>query len=326
MSRGLLTTSVGSFPKPDWLQQARNKAGRKELLSQELDELSRKATKFWIETQEELGIDILVDGEQYRGDMATYFAENMEGFTVSGLVRSYGNRYYRKPIAVGPVGRKGAITLDWWKYAQGLTDKPVKGMLTGPYTIADWSFDEHYASREAFVMDLARAIHEEAVDLARAGCQHIQIDEPASSTRPEEMELVSRALKIVTDGLDAHTITHMCYGDFAAVFDSLATLPVDMIDIETANSGYDLLELFRKNRSRFTKELALGVVDVHSHAIEPVEQVVRGIKLGLEMLPPDRLYIDPDCGLKTRLPEEAIDKLRVVVDGVRQVKEELGIE
>ncbi len=326
MTKGLLTTSVGSFPKADWLQQARNKAARGEMSAQELDKLGQKATAYWIKVQDDLGIDILVDGEQYRGDMATYFAENMEGFTISGLVRSYGNRYYKKPIAVGPVGRKNAITIDWWKFAQGLTKKPVKGMLTGPYTIADWSFDEHYSSREAFVMALAQAVHEEALDLEKAGAKYIQIDEPAASVRPEEMKLVAKGLKVVTQGLKAHTITHICYGDFAKVFDDLIKLPVDQLDLETANRNYDILALFKQKKDKFKGEIALGVTDVHSHVIEKKADVIRGIKLGLEALPPERLYIDPDCGLKTRLEDEAIGKLKVMVEAVREVKKELGIE
>ncbi|MDO8750259.1 MAG: methionine synthase, partial [Dehalococcoidia bacterium] len=169
MTKGLLTTSVGSFPKPDYLTSARNKHSRGEMSDQELLKLERQATQEWIRLQEEMGIDILVDGEMYRGDMVEYFAENMKGFKISGLVRSYGNRYYRKPIAVGPVGRTAAITIEWWKYTQSLTKRPVKGMLTGPYTIADWSFNEYYPSREAFILDLARAVLEEAVDLERAG-------------------------------------------------------------------------------------------------------------------------------------------------------------
>jgi len=239
-------------------------------------------------------------------------------------VRSYGNRYYRKPIIIGKVHWQGPMTVEMWRYAQGLTDKPVKGMLTGPYTMVDWSFDEHYGSRREAVLDMARAIHQEAVELEKAGAGYIQVDEPAASTRPEEMELVAQGLAVVTEGLKAKTITHMCYGDFASVFDQIVRLPVDQLDIETANSDYDLLELFR--RHRFDKEVALGVVDVHNHRVETLEEVKEGIRRGLEVLPPQRLYIDPDCGLKTRTWEEAAAKLRVMVQAVREVRRELGIE
>jgi 5-methyltetrahydropteroyltriglutamate--homocysteine methyltransferase len=243
---------------------------------------------------------------------------------IGGLVRSYGNRYYRKPIIIGKLHWQGPMTVEMWRYAQSLTAKPIKGMLTGPYTMVEWSFDEHYESRREAVLDMARVIHQEAVELEKAGARYIQVDEPAASTRPEEMELVAQGLAVVTEGLKAKTITHMCYGDFARVFDQIARLPVDQLDIETANSDYDLLELFR--RHRFDKEVALGVLDVHDHRVETVEEVKEGIRRGLEVLPPERLYIDPDCGLKTRTWEEAAAKLRVMVQAVREVRHELGIE
>lgn len=256
--------------------------------------------------------------------MVAYFAELLtESMGISGLVRSYGNRYYYKPIITGKLHWQGPMTVEMWRYAQGLTGKPVKGMLTGPYTMVDWSFDEYYDSRTEAVLEMARVIHQEAVELERAGARYIQVDEPAASTRPEEMDLVSHGLSIVTEGLKAKTITHMCYGDFARVFDQIVNLPVDQLDIETANSGYDLLDLFRGRK--FDKEIALGVVDSHSHVVETVEQVKEGIRKGLEVVPPQRLYIDPDCGLKTRTWEEAAAKLRVLVQAVRQVRRELEI-
>ncbi len=324
MTKGLLTTSVGSFPKPPYLLQARNRASQGKMSPQELHELELKATKEWIDFQDEIGVDILVDGEQYRGDMVTYFAEEMEGFGISGLVRSYGNRYYRKPVAIGPVGRKSAITVDMYRYSQGLTNKPVKGMLTGPYTMVDWSFNEYYPTREAFIMAMAEVVREEALDLERAGAKYIQIDEPAVSTRPDEMELAAQAMAVVTKGLSAFTITHICYGEFASVFDKLVAIPVDQFDLEMANSDYDFLQLMKQKG--FKKTLAMGVVDVHNHITESLEEVKASIKRGLEVLPPDRLYIDPDCGLKTRTVEEAKDKMRVIARAVKEVKAELGIE
>ena len=326
MTQGLLTTAVGSYPKPDYITRARNEVARSRMDPAELHQLEREATSHWIRLQEELGLDILVDGEMYRGDMVTYFSENMEGFRISGLVRSYGNRYYRKPIAVGPVGRKTPISLEWWQYASGLTDRPVKGMLTGPYTMADWSFNEYYPTFADLVLEMARVVHEEAMDLERAGAKYIQIDEPAVSTRPEEMELASRALGIVTQGLSAFTITHICYGNFAQVYDHLVHLPVNMLDLETANRGYDLLELFRSYPLPEDKYLSMGVTDSHTHVVESPEEIRSGIKRGLEFLGPERLYLDPDCGLKTRQEDEAVGKLRNMVQAVREVKQELGIK
>ena len=180
----LPTTTVGSFPKPEYLTKARFQASKGQISKTELEALEKKATKEWIDFQEEIGIDILVDGEMYRGDMVTYFAENFKGFEISGLVRSYGNRFYRKPVAVGEIERANPVTVGWFQYAQSLTQKPVKGMLTGPYTIMDWSFDEHYSSRRDFCLRLAEVVNEEAKDLERAGAQYIQIDEPALSLRP----------------------------------------------------------------------------------------------------------------------------------------------
>jgi 5-methyltetrahydropteroyltriglutamate--homocysteine methyltransferase len=323
MSNGLWTTSVGSFPKPPELIKARNDHSAGRLGVEELEKLERKATEDWIRFQEEIGVDLLVDGEQYRGDMATYFAEEMDGFEIGGLVRSYGNRYYRKPIATGAVRRSHPITVEAWKFAQSLTKKPVKGMLTGPYTIADWSFDEHYGSRRDFVLDLARAIHDEAMDLAAAGAKFIQVDEPAASARMEELPLVAEAMGIVTDGLPAYAITHICYGDFMRAYPTMLEIPVDQIDLEMTNSDFDLLGRFKD--TPFTKDIGLGVVDVHSHRLEAVDEVVRGIKLALEVLPPERVFVDPDCGLKTRTVEEARAKMQAIVEGSRRVRQELGI-
>jgi 5-methyltetrahydropteroyltriglutamate--homocysteine methyltransferase len=323
VTNGLWTTSVGSFPKPPELLKARSDQAAGRISDAELERLEREATERWIRFQESIGVDILVDGEQYRGDMATYFAENMAGFEIGGLVRSYGNRYYRKPIAVGEVRRQGPITVEMWRFAQSLTDRPVKGMLTGPYTIADWSFDEHYEQRRDFVLDLARAIHEEAMDLAAAGARFIQIDEPAASTRMDELPLVAEAMGIVTDGLPAYAITHICYGDFESAYPGMLDIPVDQIDLATANAEYDLLRRFRD--VPFPKAIGLGVVDVHSHRVESVEEVAKGIRLALDVLPAERVFVSPDCGLKTRTVEEAEAKMRVIVEGARRVREESGI-
>ncbi|MDQ3981740.1 MAG: methionine synthase, partial [Actinomycetota bacterium] len=233
---GLWTTSVGSLPKPSYITQARSRYARGDIDRDELRELERKATAEWIAFQDEIGTDLVVDGEQYRGDMVAFFAEELPGLEIGGLVRSYGNRYYRKPIATGPIGRDHPVTVEWWEYAQSLTSKPVKGMLTGPYTICDWSFNEHYATRRDFVLDLAKVIRDEALDLERAGARFIQIDEPAASTRMDELDLVIEAMAIVTEPLSAHTITHICYGDFHRAYPKMLEIPVDQIDLEFANS------------------------------------------------------------------------------------------
>jgi 5-methyltetrahydropteroyltriglutamate--homocysteine methyltransferase len=317
----LLTTSVGSLPKPEYLTKARSQARKGELSATQLRKLEEQATREWIRTQEELGIDIIVDGEQYRGDMVAYFAEHLKGFQESELVRSYGNRYYRKPIIVGPIQRQRPMTVDWWQFAQRLTKRPVKGMLTGPYTIMDWSFNEYYPSRRAATLAIAKVVCEEAKDLEKAGAQYIQVDEPAISTRPEEMDLAIEALGVVTRGLKAKTITHICYGDFKTIGPKLHKLPVDQIDLEFANRDFELLDFFKGKR--FPKAIGLGVVDVHSHRIESPEEVIANLRKALKVFKPEQIYVDPDCGLKTRTPEEATAKLRVVVEATKAIREEL---
>jgi len=319
----LQTTSVGSMPKPDYLIRARAKASKGELASKELRTLEEKATTEWVRFQDEIGIDIVVDGEQYRGDMATYFAENLEGMEVSGLVRSYGNRYYKKPIVVGELRRTGPISVDWYRFAQKLTDRPVKGMITGPYTMMDWSFDEHYGSREETAMAFAKLLHQEARDLEAAGAKIIQVDEPALATRSDELPLVVKAVGAVTKGLNAKTILHTCYGNYFDIYSYFNRLPVDQLDLEMSNSGLDLLDRFRKDPLR--KEIAFGVVDVHSHVVETKAQVVERIEQALSIFDPQKLYIDPDCGLKTRTVEEARGKLEVIIEATRAVKEEHGL-
>ena len=319
----LETTSVGSFPKPDYLQKARTQLSLGKITAEQLHELELQATREVIKQQEEVGIDILVHGEMERGDMTTYFAEQLEGMGVSDLVRSYGNRYYRKPIVEGEMRRPAPMTVEMYKYAQSLTDRPVKGMLTGPYTMCDWSFNTYYATRREVVLAFARLLHGEVKDLEQAGAQYIQIDEPAISTRPEELEIAIEAMGIVTAGIKATTISHICYGDFKTIYPRILDLPVDQLDLEFANSGYSNLDIFRI--PKFTKGIAYGVLDIHSHRIETVTEIVAGIKKGLDVFDADKMMIDPDCGLKTRTTEEAFAKLRNMVTAVRQVKTELGL-
>jgi 5-methyltetrahydropteroyltriglutamate--homocysteine methyltransferase len=277
----------------------------------ELTELERKATRFWISTQEELGIDVLVDGEMYRGDMVAFFAERMPGFTRGGLVRSYGNRYYHKPIITGAIEWPGPLTVDWWKYAGSLTKKPVKGMLTGAYTIMDWSFNEYYPDRRATAMALAAAIRKEVEALIAAGCQIVQIDEPALSVRPEELPIAIEAMRKTTEGLNAYFITHACYGAFEEIYPGMLELPVDNFDLEMSNSELDMLGLFRQ--SPFTKDISFGVVDVHSHVIEDSAAAQKRLEDAQNVIPRQSIWVDPDCGLKTRTVDEAIEKLRVCV-------------
>ncbi len=327
MAKHLLTTSVGSFPKPTKLVAARSQFRRGQISATQLREAEEEATRQVIDLQEALGIDIFVHGEMERGDMVAYFAEHWQGFSQSLPVRSYGNRYYKKPIVenVVSLGNSVGLTVESWKRASQLTSHPIKGMLTGPYTICDWSFNAHYADRRSLVMDLAQLVHEEAVALVNAGAKYIQIDEPAISTRVDELDLAIEAMDVVTQGLDATTISHICYGDFEKILPGLYDLPVDQLDLEAANQHFALLDLLAGYPWPKSKELALGVVDVHSHRIESIDEIKAGIRQALEIVPLDNLLIDPDCGLKTRTWEEAEAKLRVMARAVEEIREEDGL-
>ena len=320
----LPTTSVGSFPKPEYLTKARAQAARGQMSREELAALEERATRESIAMQEEVGIDILVDGEMYRGDMVAYFAESIEGMEEGGLVRSYGNRYYRKPIVTGALRRPGPLTVERFRFAQSLTSKPIKAILTGPYTMMDWSFNEHYATRADLTLAFAELIHGEVADLEKAGAKYIQIDEPAISTRPEEIDLAVEAMGIVTKGIKAKTLTHICYGRFEQIYPKMLEIPVDHIDLEMSNSGFDMLELMKKHP--FTKEIGLGVVDSHSHVIESPDLVAERIRAALCVIPVEKVYVDPDCGLKTRSWEETRGKLEAIVQGARIVRQELGVK
>ena len=312
-------TSVGSFPKPDFLLKARADFANQKIRRGALEKAERQATLFWIRKQEELGADVLVDGEMYRGDMVAYFAENLEGFEEGGLVRSYGNRYYHKPIITGEVRWDEPITVEWWKYARGLTSKPVKGMLTGPYTVMDWSFIEYYPDRRSACLALAKEIRKEVKALIEEGARIIQIDEPAASVRPEELPLAIEAMHIVTDGLPAYFITHICYGAFENIYPGMLELPVDNFDLEMSNSGLGMLELF--TQYPYTKDISLGVVDVHSHLVEEEPVVEQRLRQALEILPKEAIWVDPDCGLKTRTVEEAIAKMQSVATAAKALRE-----
>ena len=311
-------TTVGSFPKPEELKEARRKQREGEISREELDAQAREATKFWLNQQEMLGYDVLVDGEQYRGDMATYFAENLDGFEIGGLVRSYGNRYYRKPIVVDEIVWNDPITVDWWKFTQELTDKPVKGMLTGPYTMMDWTFNEHYPSRADAARAFAAAIRKEVQALIDAGCKIIQIDEPACSVRTDEMDLVVEVVNQVVEDLDAYFLTHICYGKFDEIYPKMLDIPVHNFDLEFSNSDLYLLDLFED--IPFTSDLSFGAVDVHDHRIEKPGVVRERIEKALEVIPEERLWVSPDCGLKTRTIEESVGKMEVITTAVQEIR------
>ncbi|OYT62468.1 MAG: methylcobamide--CoM methyltransferase [Thermofilum sp. ex4484_15] len=323
----LPTTVVGSYPKFEVAKEALRRYRKGDIGEEELDKAIMEATKLVVKDYLNAGIDIISDGEQRREDMAVFFAERLEGFRISGWVRVFDNIYFRKPVVIGEVKFKRPITVKDWKYALAFSKgRPVKGIITGPYTMADWSFNEYYKEREELVIDLARALHEEVKELERAGAKYIQVDEPALSTHRErqDMELAREALREVFKGINAKRIIHICYGKLERLFPDLLEFPVDQVDLEMKNSGYRLLPVLKEYS--FDKELGLGVVDVHTLRVESVEEVVRGIKMALEVIGPEKIYVDPDCGLKLLPREIALSKLKVMVEAVRKVRKELGSE
>ena len=307
----LPTTTVGSLPKPPELVAARARFARGALSQRDLDALAEEAIVFWLQRQEALGLDVLVDGELYRGDMVGYFAEALDGMEMGGLVRSYGNRYYHKPVIRAPVRWEQPITVGWWRFAQRHASRPVKGIVTGPYTLMDWSFNTYYADRRSACLALAHEVRKEVEALVAAGAKIIQVDEPALSARPEELPLVIEATRIAVEGLDAYMITHACYGAFAAVYPGLLDLPTHNLDLAVSHSATDWIDVWRQ--APFTKDLSVGVLDVHAHTIEAPEAVRQRIEHALQLVPANALWVTPDCGLKTRTVEEAMGKLRSMV-------------
>ncbi len=317
----LAVTAVGSYPKPEELIKARARFARGDIDRAELRKLEEDATAMWMGFQNEIGVDVPVDGEMYRGDMVAYFAEELDGFTTGGLVRSYGNRYYRKPIISGEVLRNEPITLEWWRFAQSLTDRPVKGMLTGPYTIVDWSFNEYYETRKHAAIAFATELRKEVEALVEAGCKIVQIDEPALSVRPDELDVAVECMRVTTEGIDAYFITHACYGSFETIFPGMFGMPVDNFDLTTETFGIDLVKMFAAEAS--DRDLSYGVVDPHSHVVETAEVVEQRVREALDLVTPDQLWLDPDCGLKTRQVDEAQGKMRAIANAAKRVRESL---
>jgi 5-methyltetrahydropteroyltriglutamate--homocysteine methyltransferase len=313
-------TAVGSFPRPPALAEARARWHLGRLLPTELEALEKRAVEQWVRAQESAGLDVLVDGEFYRGHMVGFFAERMPGFYPGGWVRVSGNRYQRKPVIVGEVRWPGPMTVNWWRFAQSLTSKPMKAVLTGPYTLAARSFDEYYPSRSAACLALAMVVRKEAEALVEAGAKILQLDEPELPARPADLPFAREALQRVTEGLPAYFVLHMCKGGFEAIYPAMLRLPVDNIDLEMTGSHERFLPLLREHP--FGKDFSLGVVDSHDPVVEPAALVRRRLEKARRCLPPDRLWVDPDCGLRALTPDAARRKLAVMsqaVQGLRPV-------
>ncbi len=319
------TTVVGSYPK---LPQAENlirmrKAGQ--ISEREFRELVKPSIREVVEDQLQAGIDIVSDGEQARDDMVVYFAERLRGFGPGGWVRVFDNEYFKRPVVVGRIEWVEPITAELWSYAASVSSgRPVKVTLTGPYTMMEWSFDLYYRDRKELIMDLARSIRSEVEELVKAGARYVQIDEPALSTRPfkEEADMLKEAIEVIFRGLEVKRIIHVCYGRLERILPHILDYPVDQFDLEMKNSNFRLLPYLKEYG--YDKELGYGVVDVHSFRVESVREIREAIdRLMREgFIGPEKVYPDPDCGLK-RLPREvAKAKLRNIVEASKIAREE----
>ncbi|MHB1950994.1 MAG: 5-methyltetrahydropteroyltriglutamate--homocysteine S-methyltransferase [Acidiferrobacteraceae bacterium] len=328
------TTTIGSFPQTAEIRAARrdHKAGR--LDDAGYREKMRAEIALAVRKQEEMGIDVLVHGEAERNDMVEYFGEQLEGFvfTQYGWVQSYGSRCVKPPIIFGDVSRPQPMTVEWAQYAQSLTRRPMKGMLTGPVTILQWSFVRDDQPRADTAMQIALAIRDEVKDLEQGGIRVIQIDEPAvreglplrESGRPGYLEWAVRAFKVasspVADATQIHT--HMCYAEFNDIIEAVAAMDADVITIETSRSDMELLDAFVN--FRYPNEIGPGVYDIHSPRIPKTDDMVRLLQKASKVLPPEHLWVNPDCGLKTRAWPEVEQALRNMVEAAGILRKAAG--
>ncbi|MCC6945800.1 MAG: 5-methyltetrahydropteroyltriglutamate--homocysteine S-methyltransferase [Thermomicrobiales bacterium] len=329
----LPTTTIGSFPQTSDLRKARRQLDAGELEQTAYDEIIAASITATITEQETLGLDVLVHGEPERNDMVQYFAEQMEGFafTHDGWVQSYGTRCVRPPIIFGDVSRPAAMSVRWSRYAQSLTDKPVKGMLTGPVTMLNWSFVRDDQSRAETCEQIALAIRDEVDDLAAAGLRIIQIDEPAlreglpldRAQWSDYLAWATACFRLASssapDQVQIHT--HMCYSDFGDVIEAIDALDADVLSIENTRSSDEMLAVF--GDYGYTKGVGPGVYDVHSPRVPSVDELTDSIRSLVTWLDKQQVWINPDCGLKTRRPDEVYPSLSNMVQATRQVREEL---
>jgi 5-methyltetrahydropteroyltriglutamate--homocysteine methyltransferase len=324
----LPTTTIGSFPQTAEIRQtrARHHAGQLDDAAYEAfleDQIAQV-----IDIQEELGLDVLVHGEPERNDMVQYFGEQLDGFAISqqGWVQSYGSRCVKPPILYGDVSRPEPMTVRWWQHAQSLTEKPVKGMLTGPVTILQWSFVRDDQPERETCTHIALAIQDEVVDLERAGAAIVQVDEAALREglplrRAEQDDYVRWAIdcfRLTAAPARANTQihTHMCYSEFGEMIEHIARLDADVISIEASRSGMELLEVFRD--FRYPGQIGPGVYDIHSPRVPPVEEMESLLELAEERIGRERLWANPDCGLKTRGWPETREALRNLVEAAHR--------
>ncbi|TFZ53823.1 5-methyltetrahydropteroyltriglutamate--homocysteine S-methyltransferase [Serratia proteamaculans] len=326
------TTTIGSFPQTTEIRGLRLDFKQGRLDSNNYRTSISEHIKQAIVEQERLGLDVLVHGEAERNDMVEYFGENLDGFvfTQNGWVQSYGSRCVKPPVIIGDISRPEAITVEWAKYAQSLTDKPVKGMLTGPVTILCWSFPREDVTREVIAKQIALALRDEVEDLEKAGIGIIQIDEPAlreglplrQSDWAAYLNWAVGAFKlnaaVAQDNTQIHT--HMCYCEFNDIMDSIAALDADVITIETSRSDMDLLEAFKE--FEYPNEIGPGVYDIHSPNVPSVEWIEALLRKAAQNIPAERLWVNPDCGLKTRGWPETRQSLANMVLAAQRLREQ----
>ncbi|QDK78006.1 5-methyltetrahydropteroyltriglutamate--homocysteine S-methyltransferase [Spirosoma sp. KCTC 42546] len=325
------TTTIGSFPQTESVRANRAKFKKGELTLEQYEDFIRTETEQAIRWQEEVGLDVLVHGEFERNDMVEYFGELLDGFAFSenGWVQSYGSRCVKPPIIYGDIYRPEPMTVRWAQFAQSLTSKPVKGMLTGPVTILQWSFVRDDQPRRDTCLQIALAIHDEVVDLEAAGIRVIQIDEPAIREglplRKENwktyLEWAVRAFRISASGVQNETQihTHMCYSEFNDMIDAIANMDADVITIETSRSQMELLDAFVN--FNYPNEIGPGVYDIHSPRVPTVAEMVDLLQKATNVLPIRNLWVNPDCGLKTRRWPETAESLKNMVQAAQTARE-----
>jgi 5-methyltetrahydropteroyltriglutamate--homocysteine methyltransferase len=316
------------------VRKARAAFGRGEIGKGDYYQFLREETERAIRWQEDIGIDVLVHGEFERNDMVQYFGEQLTGFafTKNAWVQSYGSRSVRPPIIYGDVSRPAPMTLDWWQYAQGLTDKPVKGMLTGPVTILNWSFVRDDQPRSETCRQIALAIRDEVLDLEAAGARIIQIDEAAlreglplrRNDWQAYLDWSVEAFRISASGVRAETQihTHMCYSEFNDIIAAIGAMDADVISIETARSKLELLDAF--SAYSYPNEIGPGVYDIHSPRIPAAEEMEMHLIEAGKRLSPDQLWVNPDCGLKTRKWEDVKPALENMVAAAKSARSALA--
>jgi 5-methyltetrahydropteroyltriglutamate--homocysteine methyltransferase len=326
------TTTIGSFPQTDHIRQTRRDFKQGKINEPEYQNRIRQEIADAIARQEKLDIDVLVHGEAERNDMVEYFGENLNGyaFTQYGWVQSYGSRCVKPPIIFGDVSRPQPITVSWARYAQSLSQKPVKGMLTGPITMLFWSFVRDDQPRATTALQIALALRDEVVDLEAAGIRVIQIDEPAireglplrKQDRQEYLDWAVNAFRISASGVqdDTQIHTHMCYSEFNDIIQSIADLDADVITIETSRSDGELLQAFEQ--FKYPNDIGPGVYDIHSPNIPEVPTMVNLLRRAARELPVERLWVNPDCGLKTRRWPETEAALARMVTAAKILRSE----